>query len=47
MAGRGCWLRVSQEDLTSEDDLPRWVNIGIEHARSLPPKQSARRKSKK
>ena len=41
------WLRVSQEDLTSDDDLSRWVDIGIEHARSLPPKQPASRKPKK
>ena len=35
------WLRVSPEDLASDDDLSRWVDIGIEHARSLPPKQPA------
>ena len=40
------WLRVSHEDLTSDDDLSRWVDIGIEHARSLPPKQPASRKPK-
>ena len=33
------WLRVSPEDLASDDDLSRWVEIGIGHARSLPPKQ--------
>jgi hypothetical protein len=41
------WLRVSQEDLTSDDDLSRWVDIGVEHARSLPPKQPTSRKPKK
>jgi len=41
------WLRVSPADLASDDDLSRWVDIGIEHARSLPPKQAARRKPKK
>ena len=41
------WLRVSPEDLTSDDDLSRWVNIGIGHARSLRPKQPASRKPKK
>jgi len=41
------WLRVSAEDLASDDDLGRWVDIGIEHARSLPPKQPAKNKLKK
>jgi TfoX N-terminal domain len=40
------WLRVSPEDLTGDDELSRWVGIGIEHARSLPPKQPAGRKPK-
>ena len=35
------WLRVSPEDLASDDDLSGWVEIGIGHARSLPP-QAAR-----
>jgi TfoX N-terminal domain len=38
------WLRVGPEDLASDDALPRWVDIGIGYARSLPPKQPARRK---
>jgi hypothetical protein len=33
------WLRVSSEHLTSDDELGKWVEIGIAHARSLPPKQ--------
>jgi hypothetical protein len=41
------WLRVSPEDLASDDDLSRWVDIGIEYARSLPPKQPAKNKLKK
>jgi TfoX-like protein len=41
------WLRVSPEDLASDDDLSRWVEIGIGHARSLPPKQPAKAKLKK
>ena len=41
------WLRVGPEDLASDDDLSRWVDIGIGYARSLPPKQPARRKPRK
>ena len=41
------WLRVSPEDLASDDDLSRWVDIGVGHARSLPPKQPAKAKPKK
>jgi len=41
------WLRVSPDDLASDDDLSRWVEIGIGHARSLPPKQAPSRKPKK
>jgi TfoX-like protein len=41
------WLRVSPEDLASDDDLSRWVEIGIGHARSLPPKQPGKAKLKK
>ena len=41
------WLRVSPEDVASDGDLSRWVDIGIEHARSLPPKQPTNRKPKK
>jgi len=32
------WLRVSADDLASDDELSRWVDIGMGHARSLPPK---------
>ena len=41
------WLRVSPEDLASDDDLSGWVDIGVGHARSLPPKQPAKNKPKK
>ena len=41
------WLRVGPEDLASDDDLSRWVEIGIGHARSLPPKQPPKAKLKK
>jgi hypothetical protein len=32
------WLRVGAEHLASDDDLSPWVELGIAHARSLPPK---------
>jgi TfoX N-terminal domain len=35
------WLRVSAGDLATDDDLSPWVEIGIAHARSLPPKGPA------
>ncbi|MBZ5737652.1 TfoX/Sxy family protein [Nocardioides mangrovi] len=35
MAG---WLRVEPAGVESEADLERWAAIGLEHARSLPPK---------
>jgi hypothetical protein len=35
------WLRVSAEGVLSDEDLDPWVEAGIEHARSLPPKQRA------
>lgn len=35
------WLRVSADDLATDDDLSPWVEIGIGHARSLPPGQPA------
>jgi hypothetical protein len=38
------WLRVGPEDLASDGDLSRWVDIGVGHARSLPPKQPAKNK---
>jgi hypothetical protein len=41
------WLRVSPEDVASDDDLSAWVERGIRHARSLPSKQPANKKPKK
>ena len=32
------WLRVSSDDLRSDDQLAPWVEIGTGYARSLPPK---------
>jgi TfoX N-terminal domain len=32
------WLRVGADDLATDDELSPWVEIGIGHARSLPPK---------
>ena len=37
------WLRVSAGDVGTDDDLSPWVEIGIGHARSLPPKKPARK----
>ncbi|MGH3262267.1 MAG: TfoX/Sxy family protein [Trebonia sp.] len=36
------WLRVSAENVAADDDLSPWVELGIGHARSLPPKQAAK-----
>jgi hypothetical protein len=41
------WLRVSPKDLASDDDPSRWVEIGVGHARSLPPERPAKNKPKK
>jgi hypothetical protein len=32
------WLRVAAEHVATDDDLSPWVELGIEHARSLPPR---------
>jgi hypothetical protein len=32
------WLRVEAEGVASDDALRRWVGIGVDYARSLPPK---------
>ena len=40
------WLRVSPEDLASDDDLSGWAEIGAGRARSLPP-SSPRRRSRR
>ena len=33
------WLRVPLEDLGTEPQLARWVDLGAAYARSLPPKR--------
>jgi TfoX/Sxy family transcriptional regulator of competence genes len=33
------WLRVAAEDLRTRRQLGRWVRLGVELARSLPPKR--------
>jgi hypothetical protein len=35
------WLRVSADNLATDAELSPWVEVGIGHARSLPPKKSA------
>jgi hypothetical protein len=40
------WLRVSAADVLSDEDLAPWVEVGIGHARSLPPKQPGRKPRK-
>ena len=32
------WLRVSPEDVATDDELEYWVDLGVEYARGLPPK---------
>lgn len=32
------WLRVSDEAVDDDNDLRRWVSVGLAYARSLPPK---------
>lgn len=41
MGGRGPmdgWLRVTAEAVTDDESLARWVDRGLAHARSMPPK---------
>jgi TfoX/Sxy family transcriptional regulator of competence genes len=40
MRGRAMdgWLRVDADAVESRDELERWVAIGVDYARSLPPK---------
>jgi TfoX/Sxy family transcriptional regulator of competence genes len=33
------WLRVAPEDVRTEAELARWVDVGTAYARSLPPKR--------
>ena len=41
------WLRIAAADVAGEDALARWVELGIGHAHSLPPKQPARKPGKR
>jgi hypothetical protein len=40
MRGRAMdgWLRVDPEAVESQEELERWVAVGVDYARSLPPK---------
>jgi TfoX/Sxy family transcriptional regulator of competence genes len=40
MRGRAMdgWLRVEAEAVAGADELERWVAVGVDYARSLPPK---------
>jgi hypothetical protein len=40
MRGRAMsgWLRVEAEGVETDDDLRRWVGVGVAYARSLPAK---------
>ena len=35
------WLRVRSEEFESDAELERWVERGVEYARSLPPKEGS------
>jgi TfoX/Sxy family transcriptional regulator of competence genes len=41
MGGRSMqgWLRVETEDVRTKRQLAKWVNLGTDYARSLPPKR--------
>jgi TfoX/Sxy family transcriptional regulator of competence genes len=41
MRGRAMqgWLRVEAADVRADDELARWVGVGVAFARSLPPKR--------
>jgi hypothetical protein len=32
------WLRVANEAIASDEELERWVRVGVDYASSLPPK---------
>ncbi len=40
MRGRAMdgWLRVDAAAVETQDELERWVEVGVDYARSLPPK---------
>ena len=41
------WLRVATEHLATYDELSWWVEMGIGHARSLPPKKAGQKSAKR
>lgn len=48
MRGRSMdgWLRVDSDGVRTNRQLAKWVGIGVDYARTLPPKQPARRRAK-
>jgi TfoX/Sxy family transcriptional regulator of competence genes len=38
------WLRVAPENVRTKRQLAKWVQLGVSYARSLPKKQSIRKK---
>ncbi len=32
------WLRIREDGVATADDLDRWVTVGVDHVRTLPPK---------
>lgn len=43
MRGRAMrgWLRITPDGVLEREQLERWVEIGLDHARALPPKDPA------
>ena len=41
MRGRAMegWLRVDGEAVATDDELRRWVDVGVDYTRGLPPKE--------
>jgi TfoX N-terminal domain len=40
------WLRVAADHIATDEALADWVEIGLGHARSLPPKEPSRKSRK-
>ena len=49
MRGRAMegWLRIDPECVERDDELQRWVTLGVNYARSLPPKTEAPARSRR
>ncbi|MCU1394096.1 MAG: hypothetical protein JWM34_2524 [Ilumatobacteraceae bacterium] len=43
MAG---WLRIETSELATRRQLTKWVRIGVDHARTLPPKSASRKRTR-